>query len=224
MELIFIALTPVFIIAFYIFYRDKYEKEPVLQLTKALFAGVLISMPVIFVERLLSVVAPIFGLLRPAYDAFIVAAFTEELFKFIALYFLFWKNPDFSEKFDGLVYAVFVSLGFAGFENILYVINGGILVGWTRAITAVPAHALFGVVMGYYFGMAKFFPAIKSRYLQLSFMLPWLLHGIYDLILMSGHPVLLWVFIPFIIFLWITGFRRMKMLSDNRSWTFKEKS
>ena len=191
------------------------------QLIRALVAGVLICFPIVFIERILSNVSPLFGTLKPAYDAFIVAAFTEELFKFIALYFLFWKNPNFNEKFDGLVYAVFVSLGFAAFENILYVFSGGMTVGWTRAIFAVPSHALDGVVMGYYFGLAKFYPAYKNRYLKLSLLLPWLLHGMYDLILMSKHPVLLACFIPFVVFLWITGFKKMKLLSQDTHWDFK---
>jgi RsiW-degrading membrane proteinase PrsW (M82 family) len=222
MDLIFIALAPVFIIGFYIYYRDKYEKEPVGLLLRALLAGVLIGFPVILVESVLSPIAYFFGIFRSAYRAFIVAAFTEEAFKFAALYFLFWKNSSFNEKFDGLVYAVFISLGFAGFENVLYVLEGGAQVGWIRAFTAVPSHALDGVVMGYYFGLAKFFPVFKGRYLKLSFFMPFLLHGMYDFILMSGHPFLLACFIPFIIFLWITGFRKMKSLSEKRYWSFED--
>ena len=98
------------------------------------------------------------GLSYAAYTAFIVAALTEEGMKFLAFYFFFWKNRNFNERFDGIVYAVYISLGFAGIENILYVFTGGYSVGVIRALTAVPAHALFGIVMGYYFGMAKFNP------------------------------------------------------------------
>ena len=222
MDLVFIALAPVFLIGFYVYYRDKYEKEPLGILVKALLAGVLICFPVILVESYLSVFAKSFGMYRSAYDAFVVAAFTEEIFKFTALYILFWKNPNFNEKFDGLVYAVFISLGFAGFENVLYVLRGGVQVGWVRAFTAVPFHALDGVVMGYYFGLAKFIPAFKDRYLKLSFFMPFLLHGIYDFILMSGHPVLLSCFIPFIVYMWLTGLKKMKSLSNDTDWSFRE--
>ncbi len=221
MDLIFTALAPVFVIGFYVYYRDKYEKEPFGLLFRALLAGMLICFPVILVESLLSVFSESFGTYRSVYDAFVVAAFTEEAFKFTALYFLFWKSPNFNERFDGLVYAVFISLGFAGFENILYVMKGGMQVGWIRAFTAVPSHALDGVVMGYYFALARFFPAFRARYLRLSFFMPFLLHGIYDFILMSGHSLLLTCFIPFVIFLWITGFRKMKTLSENTGWSFR---
>ncbi|HJX71193.1 MAG TPA: PrsW family glutamic-type intramembrane protease [Bacteroidales bacterium] len=222
MDLVFLALAPVFIIGFYIYYRDKYEKEPLGIIFKALFAGILISFPIMFAESFLSSFAESFGMYRSAYDAFVVAAFTEEAFKFIALYLLFWKNSNFNEKFDGLVYAVFISLGFAGFENMLYVLKGGTQVGWIRTFTAVPLHALGGAVMGYYFGIAKFFPAFKNKYLRLSFLMPFLLHGIYDFILMAGHPVLLTCFFPFIIFLWVTGFKKMKTLSQTTDWSFRK--
>ena len=142
-----------------------------------------------------------------------VAAWTEETFKFAALLILFWQNVQFNEKFDGIVYACFVSLGFAGVENILYVFDGGVGVGWLRAFTAVPAHALFGVLMGYQFGLARFYPKERYRRLILALLIPFVLHGIYDFILMSGHPYLLLIFLPYIVFLWIFGFRHIRDLS-----------
>ncbi len=221
MHLVFIALAPVIIIGFYIYYRDKYEKEPPGALFKALLAGVIICFPVILVESFLSLFADSFGIYRSAYDAFVIAGFTEEIFKFIALYLLFWKSSWFNERFDGIVYAVFISLGFAGIENILYVLRGGIQVGWIRAFTAVPFHALNGVVMGYYFSLARFIPAFRKRYLWFSFFMPFLLHGIYDFILMSGHPVLLSGFLPFVIYMWVTGLKKMKAVSTDSRWDFK---
>ena len=94
--------------------------------------------------------------------------------------------------------------------------DGGTGVGLARAFTAVPAHALFGVIMGYHVGIARFYPREKTKRLLLALILPWLLHGVYDFILMSGHPYLLFAFIPYLIILWIFGFRRMRDLS-NRS-------
>ena len=76
--------------------------------------------------------------------------------KFLAFYVFFWKERNFNEKFDGIVYAVYIALGFAGIENIVYAFTGGVGVGLVRALTAVAAHALFGVVMGFYFGLAGF--------------------------------------------------------------------
>jgi RsiW-degrading membrane proteinase PrsW (M82 family) len=215
MNLIIIALAPVFVIAVYIYIRDKYEREPVRLLLISLFVGCIITIPIVFIERYLSVPGQAFmGLASAAWNAFVVAAFTEELFKFIALYLLIWKNRHFNEKFDGIVYACFISLGFAGIENILYVTDGGMSVGITRAFTAIPAHALFGVMMGYQFGLARFYPKERSWRLFLALLIPILLHGIYDFILMSGHPYLLVAFIPYLILLYLFGFRRIRQLSD----------
>lgn len=215
MKLVFLALAPVLIIAFYIYFRDKYEKEPIGILLKSLLIGVLITIPIIFIESWLVLFGSGLGKLASAgYNAFAVAGFTEEVFKYLAFFFLIWRNRNFNEKFDGIVYAVFISLGFAAVENIFYVIEHGYKIGLARAITAVPAHALFGIVMGYRFGLAKFFPAERKRQLILAFLIPFLLHGFYDFFLMTEKRIFLLIFVPFIIYLWIHGFRRMKSLSD----------
>src|SRR5680860_1439985 len=109
MNLILLSLAPVFIILGYIYFRDKYEKEPIRLLLFALLAGAITVIPILFVEQFLSVFTNLFsGLFSAAWNAFVVAAFSEELFKFIALYLLIWKSPEFNEKFDGIVYAVFI--------------------------------------------------------------------------------------------------------------------
>jgi protease PrsW len=215
MNLLILSLAPVVIIAAYIYYRDKYEKEPLRLLLKALVAGVIIVIPVIFVEQFLSLFQPLFpGIFNAAYHGFVVAAFTEESFKFIALYLLFWRTHTFNEKFDGIVYASFISLGFAGVENVLYVFEYGASTGITRALTAVPAHAIFGVTMGFYAGQARFYDKLKIQLLKKALLLPIFLHGIYDFILMTGYDWLLLVFAGFVIFLYISALKRIKMLSD----------
>jgi RsiW-degrading membrane proteinase PrsW (M82 family) len=215
MKLLIIALAPVFLIALYVYFRDKYEKEPIGMLLKALLLGVVIPVPVIIVERFLSTIKPeLIGFWPAFYDAFFVASFTEELFKYIVLFLLVWKSSHFNEKFDGIVYAVFISLGFAGVENILYVFQYGEMTGYMRALVSVPGHALFGVTMGFYFGMAKFYPQRRKELLIKALLYPILLHGIFDFILMSGHYRWMLMFIPFVIFLYYDGLRKMKYLSD----------
>ncbi len=214
MNLIILALAPVFIIAGYIYFRDKYEKEPLRLLLLALLFGALTVLPVSFVEAFLATFASFGNLLDAAWDAFVVAAFTEELFKFLALYLLIWKSPEFNEKFDGIVYAVFVSLGFAGIENILYVTGNGIETGIMRAITAVPAHAIFGITMGFYFGLAKFYEKERKQFRTKALVYPIILHGIYDFILMTGLAWLTIVFFAFVAYLYISGLKRVKHLSD----------
>ncbi len=216
MAVLLASLAPVFIILFYIYFRDKYEKEPLKLLVKALLLGIVIVIPVIFVERLLLNLMPPAGkVAEAAYQAFVVAGFTEELFKFLALYLLVWKSPSFNEQFDGIVYAVFVSLGFAGVENVMYVMDGGMQTALSRSLTAVPAHAIFGVTMGYYLGIAHMYEELKSKYLVKALLVPIVLHGIYDFILMVEIGWLLLMFIPYVIVLYSMAIKKMKRLSDS---------
>ena len=214
-NLLFISLAPIFIIAFYIYSRDIYEKEPISYLLKALSIGAIIVLPVVFIEKQLSAPADkLEGISNAAWIAFIVAGLTEEGMKYLAFLLFFWKSSNFNERFDGIVYAVYISLGFAGIENILYVFSGGYSVGIVRALTAVPAHALFGVVMGYYFGLAKFHQKFRGVYLMLAFFLPFVFHGLYDFLLMANSPFFLSIFIPLFIYFWIIGFRKISIASD----------
>lgn len=215
MDILFISFAPVAVIAGYILFRDKYEKEPFRLLFLALLAGALIVIPILAVESFLSRLGEsLEGLLSAAWSAFVVAGFTEELFKFLALYLLIWKSPEFNEKYDGIVYGTFISLGFASVENVLYVMQDGYATGFLRALTAVPAHAIFGITMGFYFGMARFYPQQQRNLKLIALSLPILLHGIYDFILMTEIEWLWIVFLGFVVYLYISGFRRMKNLSD----------
>jgi len=217
-----LASAPVVIILVYVYIRDKYDKEPLGLLLKTLLAGALTTIPILLVGTWLSkYLVYITGLQAAAYNAFIVAALNEEFFKFAALFFLIWRHKEFDEKFDGIVYAVFVSLGFAWVENIMYVLQYGQEVAYSRAITAVPMHAILGVTMGYYFSMAKFFEKRRTINFLSALFMPVLLHGIYDFILMSQQEMYLLIFIPFLFYLWRSGFKKMKALSNDYPYKFK---
>ena len=214
MQLFSLALAPAFIVAFYIYIRDKYEKEPIKLLITGLVFGAFILVPIVRTQNLLLLFAPNAGVMTEAFFcAFMVAALTEEFFKYIVLFFLVWRNDNFNERFDGIVYAVFISLGFAGVENLLYVFNpsiGGVSTALSRALFAVPGHAFFGVAMGYYFAIARFEPWNRHKHLTLAFFVPFMLHGVYNFILMSDMPYLMVIFCVFIAYLWTSGFKKMK--------------
>jgi len=215
MDILLISLAPVAIIAFYIWFRDKYEREPIRMLIFSLLAGALIVIPILIFENLISIPGEwMEGLPAAAWKAFAVAAFTEELFKYLALFLLVWKSREFNDKYDGIVYGTFISLGFAAVENILYVFSEGLVTGLVRAFTAVPAHAIFGITMGFYFGMARFYPKKRRDLKLLAFLIPFLMHGFYNFILMTGIDWLWIVFAGFLIFLYVLAFRRVKNLSD----------
>ncbi len=222
-NLLFVSLAPVLIIALYVYSRDKYEKEPPAVLLRALLAGVATVIPVVLIERFLSsAVAESEGLFHAAYTAFVVAGFTEEASKYIVFLLFFWNNKNFNEKFDGIVYAVYIALGFAAVENVLYVFTGGVGVGMVRAVTAVPAHALFGIVMGFYFSRARFSESYRFLFLFLAFFMPFVFHGLYDFLLMSQSPLMLVIFVPLFIYFWVSGFRKMAITSDESSFRYSD--
>jgi RsiW-degrading membrane proteinase PrsW (M82 family) len=215
MAVLISSLAPVLIILLYIYLSDKYDKEPLWLLVKLVVAGMLVVIPIALVERLLVGLMPPLGKVgSAAYHAFVVAGTTEEALKFVVLYLMVWKHPKFNEKFDGIVYAVFVSLGFAAVENVMYVLQSGYQTALVRALTAVPAHALFGIAMGYYLGIARMYTELQNRYLGRAILVPVLLHGVYDFILMVGIGWLLVLFVPYVAYLFVAGMRKMRILSD----------
>jgi RsiW-degrading membrane proteinase PrsW (M82 family) len=212
MYLLLLALAPAFVIMIYVYLRDKFEKEPINLILKGLLLGAIIIFPVGLVENYILGFGKTFETIpKAAWDGFIAAGATEEAFKYFMVFILIWRNRNFNEKFDGIVYAVSVSLGFATVENLFYVFSeNSMQVGLLRAFTAVPGHAIFGVVMGFYLGLARFSEREKGKWLLRAFLVPWLLHGIYDFLIMSGHPLLILAFIPFLIFMYRIGLKRMR--------------
>jgi len=230
MTLLFIALAPILIIGFYIFKRDKHEPEPVGMLFRALLIGGLIVIPILFLEYALDdywtakFSATVGKMGSAAYEAFVVASFSEEGFKYLAVMLFFFRNKNFNEKFDGIVYAAFVSLGFALVENVLYVFQNGMPTGYLRAFTAVPLHAIAGISMGYFLGFAKMNAHKKSLNLLAAFVIPFLLHGFYDFILMSENELLLLLFIPYLVGMFIIGFRKMRRHSNSSRFNPKNRT
>jgi RsiW-degrading membrane proteinase PrsW (M82 family) len=178
------AIVPVAIFCYFIYRKDT-RKEPWNLLIKCLFAGFIAAAATPSLSRVFEIIEFKSSLVNSIHTAFICAAFTEELFKFLFLYYIIWEIKEFDEHYDGIVYAVFVSMGFALIENMGYVLASGYITAWYRAILAIPMHGLCGVVMGYYLSSAKFSATdLKKAYLILALLVPMLIHGIYDFIVM----------------------------------------
>jgi RsiW-degrading membrane proteinase PrsW (M82 family) len=191
LTLLALAIAPGIAIALYVYFRDKYEKEPLSLLLKTFAAGVLVVVPTALTEQFL------FGtfsmddsIAAAAVRNFLFIGLTEEFWKFAGLYIVAFIRPDFNEPFDGIMYAVMVSMGFATAENILYVMNGGLHVAVARMFTAVPAHASFAVLMGYFVGLAKFRHR-HAPFLGLGLALAVLFHGGYDFFLSLDNILLI---------------------------------
>lgn len=204
MLLLAAAVAPSAALLYYFYTRDKYEKEPRKMLLKAFLIGGGLVVPVLFVELSLNIFdIEEANLIVAGYTAFVVAGFVEEFFKFLFFFLYIWKNRNFNEMYDGIVYSVFISLGFATVENLAYVLSTGFSTAVIRSLTAVPAHALFAVTMGYYLGIARFANLrYRQKYIILGLIIPVLLHGIYDFILLSQKLYLLALFIPYMLYLW----------------------
>jgi len=206
-RLFVIAITPGIALGIGIYLVDRYDREPLSLLLKMFVLGALSVIPVLIVERFFISINPFRGVLEHAYTAFIVAGFTEEYFKRAVVLFGAYRSKSFNEKLDGIVYAVFAALGFATIENIMYVVyrySGNYYVGVMRGILSVPAHTLFAVTMGYYLSLAKFSINEKESkaYQMRSLVIPMLLHGLFNFILMAKIPILMLLFIPYVVYLW----------------------
>ncbi len=186
--LLALALAPGIAIGVYIYLKDRHEREPVGLLIRSFFFGLLS----IFVTLIISQVIGMFitideaSVSEQAVHAFLIVALVEEFSKFIFVRGILYNNKNFNEPFDGIVYSVMVGLGFATFENILYVVEGGIGTALLRMVTAVPAHATFAILMGYYLGKAKF-EHKKSYYALHALGVATLFHGAYDYCLFISY-------------------------------------
>jgi RsiW-degrading membrane proteinase PrsW (M82 family) len=183
--LIALAVAPCIIIALFIYWRDKFDKEPFSLLVGSFFGGIASVVPAYFLSRGLEDIVlggQSVNNFEIAIDAFICVAFAEEISKYFFLRFIAYPNKSFNEPFDGITYSVMVGMGFAMIENLLYVLgnNGnGIEVALLRMFTAIPAHAVFAVIMGYFVGLAKH-SEHKAGYLFVGVMAAVLAHGFYD--------------------------------------------
>jgi RsiW-degrading membrane proteinase PrsW (M82 family) len=133
--------------------------------------------------------------------AFFVVGLGEELLKYLVVILYAFRKPSFNEPFDGIVYAVMVSLGFAAFENIIYVMEGGTQVAIMRMFTAVPMHAAFAVIMGYYIGLSKYYQgSVRTEKSLKGLFYAVVLHGAYDFVLFQDDmPILSFLIFPMII-------------------------
>ena len=196
LQLLALALAPVAFLFTYVYLMDKYDREPLKYLIITFILGCLTAIPVLLIGewlRELTSFAAIAGtILETAVYAFFVVAFTEEYMKYLVLRLYNYPHKEFDEPYDGIMYGVAVSLGFAAVENVLYVLNAedqAVSTGLLRMFTAVPGHAMFGVLMGYFVGKAKFHVGKVSPFWvrTLGLVVAILMHGLYDFLLFLGH-------------------------------------
>ncbi len=248
-----LTIAPTIVLCIFIYKKDRSEKEPIGLLMLLLFMGVLSIIPstifelgieeilntcfaglLDFTEEMTECITPA-DYLYQFLNAFVGVALVEEFFKWVFMLWATKNSKHFNSLFDGIVYAAFVSLGFAVFENIIYVISEGIGVAILRMFLSVPAHMFFAVFMGFYYSLwnvnrksnlyknqlaAKHNyhdgspdPFPTKKYLVLSLLVPVLIHGLYDFLLFTSNILCILVFIGVMIFLYIYCFKKINKLS-----------
>ncbi|MDQ6596381.1 intramembrane metalloprotease PrsW [Bacillus salipaludis] len=214
LAIILAGIAPGLALLSYFYLRDKYEPEPLSLVIRTFLYGALLIFPISFFEYVIETE----NLITAKTDTVLFSSgILEEVLKWLVLYFIAYRNAEFDEPFDGIVYGTSVALGFATAENIVYLMTNGVEIALNRALLPVPSHALFGVMMGFYMSKAKFTKGKKLFWIFISLMVPSVLHGVFNYLLLNEDS---WVMtmIPFMIFLWLLGMkkvRRAEFLSMN---------
>ena len=189
-----LALIPVIGLLLFIYFKDRKEKEPIGLLVGLFFAGMATVVTAIIGETVgdlaLGAVFSKESVMYQIISAIFVVGFSEELGKFFVLWLITWKNKHFDYSYDAIVYSIFVSLGFACLENVVYVFSNGVGTAIARMLTAVPGHACFAVFMGFFYSKAKYASLTgkkgsSAKNILLAMIVPILVHGVYDAILMA---------------------------------------
>jgi protease PrsW len=200
------GIAPGLALLSYFYLKDENDSEPISFVFKTFIFGALLVFPLMFIQYVFET-EMVFQ--SNWMNAFISSSLLEEFFKWFILFYTVYKHVSFDEPYDGVVYGAAVSLGFATVENILYLVANGFEHALGRALLPVSSHALFGVIMGFYLGKGKFSLDKNKRLIFLSLLVPFVLHGTYDYILISLTNWIQFI-VPFMIFLWWLGLRKVK--------------
>lgn len=208
---VFVAFAPVAALLVWIYLKDAYEPEPRVLVAKVSLAGGLLVIVAAGLEALLSLLLPPSLTVK----SFITSGLSEELVKFGGALLVFYRSRHFNEEIDGIVYSSSLALGFAAVENMLYVLGSGLEAGYVRALLPVPAHAFFGVVMGYFLARAKFQTGrARHENLTRALFVPAALHGAFNF-LMSSNMTLAVLVVPLMAaLLWICS-KRIDILEES---------
>ncbi|MCR4903186.1 MAG: PrsW family intramembrane metalloprotease [Butyrivibrio sp.] len=216
------VLPPLFLLG-YIYKIDKIEHEPVKLILKLFVLGVLSCFPAVVLEDLgvsllYSISSNPESTVTIFIENFFVIALAEEGLKFLFTYQGSWRHKEFNYRFDAIVYAVAVSIGFALLENILYVFTGdgdSFSIVVQRALTSIPLHTITAIFMGHFYGEAKLAYhrgnlRKSKRGLRLALIVPVIIHGFYDFCLSVESDLLILIFFVYIIVLDIVAFIKVR--------------
>ncbi|WP_368504528.1 glutamic-type intramembrane protease PrsW [Alkalihalophilus sp. As8PL] len=201
------AIAPAMALLSYFYLRNDYESTVNALVFRTFIIGLILVFPVMVLQYAFTVEG---FFERDLFKAFVLYGFFEEFFKWFMLYFFAYQYGQMTRRYDGIVYGVSLSLGFASMENVFYMLAHGLETAVARALLPVSSHALYGVIMGYYIGRAKMEASKRKWFLMLSLVTPVVLHGLYDFILLTFGMYFLIGLVPFMIGLWILALNKVK--------------
>lgn len=206
------AIAPGLALLSYFYLRNEMDTEPRRTLLHAFIYGGIITFPVLFIQFVLKEEETF---TNPFFINVIFTSSIEELVKWLIIFAVILRHVEFDDPYDGILYGAAVSLGFATVENVLYLLSFGIDQAFMRALLPVSSHALFGVVMGYYYGKGKFSSdEIQKKFLALALLAPVGLHIMYNSILML-EEYFIYVMLPFMLFLWWFALCKVKQAHEH---------
>lgn len=205
--LLTVAIAPGLALFSYFYLRDQFAGEPSKLLFQSFVYGAVLTFPILFVQYVFDAE----GVFTNSFIQNVVfSSIIEEFFKWLVILIAIYRHVDFEDPYDGILYGASVSLGFATVENILYLLEFGLQTAFIRAFLPVSSHALFGVVMGYYFGKAKFSKSNKRRrWIGWAIVSSVILHLAYNMSLYI-YDNIVYGAIPFMLFLWWFGLQKAK--------------
>lgn len=206
--IIIASAAPTLALLIYFYLKDQYNPEPISMILKSFFLGMVCVIPISFFQFVIKLELFQVSFLN---QALFFTSIPEETLKWLLFYVLIYSNKEFDEPIDGIVYAVAISLGFATIENILYLFTYGVKFALMRALFPVSSHCIFGIVMGYFYGKAKFTIKYKKQFFLLSLLIPIILHTNFDFLIITKVK---WIYYltPFMLIMWIISMYIVKRM------------
>jgi protease PrsW len=194
-----LAVLPAFVLLAWLYTRDQLHPEPKRVVYRLYLLGAGIVLPAGLIER---------RLLQTGLDGanalgkwstllittFFVAGMVEEFLKAAIVERAALQKGWMKTPIDAIIYSGATALGFATVENVLYVTSAGFSTAILRSVTAVPAHLMFGIIMGTFFAQSLW--ANRSR--AWAYIVPALVHGLYDTFALSSSwlgDILLFIYL-----------------------------
>ncbi len=227
--LLSLCVIPSMLILWYIYIKDKSEKEPFYLIIILFIGGIISCLISILISILSKQYIPYLNMnyynmniFEIFVKVFVVITLSEELTKWIINYITIWRNKNFKHIYDPIIYSACTALGFATFENIIYVTNyhnNGIMIAIMRGLISIPSHAVFGIYSGFYLGISKNAYVCDKKdkalkYKILSILVPIILHFTFDILLIKTNIIKYSLFIIYLTILYITALKKIKRLSS----------